>query len=55
MICLFGIYICRYTGFCLSLVSYVDMCVIFVVDCVLRLLVSRDEEASLFSIRGVWC
>jgi hypothetical protein len=52
MICLFGIYICRCTGFCLSLVNYVDMSVIFVVDCVLRLSLTKKAVCFRYVLCG---
>ena len=39
--------------FCISRVSYVDVCVIFLVKCILSLVVSREEGISLLPKCGV--
>jgi len=51
-VCAFGIYIFKCTDFCLSLVNYSDVCVIFLAICILRLVFRVKKEAVCF--RNVW-
>jgi hypothetical protein len=54
MVSVFGIYIFRLLVF-LTRVNYVDMCVTFLFNCVLELVVSPEEGSSLLPILSVLC
>jgi len=49
----FGVYIFRCTGFCLSHLNYIDGCVIILVNRVLGLVVFPEEGSGLFPKRSM--
>jgi len=55
MVCAFGIYIFRCTGFCLSRVNCVEVYATFSVICALELVVLLEEGTSCLPIHSIQC
>ena len=54
-VCVFGIYIFRYIGFCFLYVYPVHQCVVFLVSCVLVLAVSPEKKEAVCYRNLVCC